>query len=314
MSTIFRRALAPNFIERLKDEASKAGWWADVLADPQLFIAPRGSYLDVYWRGQRLFHVRASPSGLKVTTHPKYLVDPALARPVTLADGSFNVPSGFIDRYSGQVTLNKMKSAAGLFSKLEKIGCHEITIRNRSVVDCEIAFPGKVSLGDGGGDKTTPRVDLAALEPNGDDARLVFWEAKHYSNGELRAERGRAPVCRQVDIYCKYLSLNREAVEESYTKVAANLVAISAMGAARSLSPLIREVGTGTRTLTLGTDPKVGLIIFGFDMGQRDHPIWQDHLQGLKANIPCIRAAGDAKVISLTSPIRPAVLRFSQSK
>jgi hypothetical protein len=296
---IFGRALHSGFIDKLEAEAIKTGWWADVLTDPKLFIAPRGSYLDVYWRGQRLFHVRANPSGLKITTHPKYLVDPALVLPVALVDGSFNVPDGFIARYGSRVTLDKMKTAAGLFSGLEKTGCHEIAIRNRSIVDCEITFPGKVSLGDGGSDKVAPRVDLAALEQDGDVARLVFWEAKHYSNGELRTDHARAPVCRQLDTYREYLSNNREAVEDSYTNVAANLVAISAMGAARKLSPLITEVGTGRRQLTLGAEPKVGLIIFGFDMGQRDHPIWQDHLKDLKANIPDVLAAGDAKAIKL---------------
>jgi hypothetical protein len=298
------------FIKQLEAEAAKGGWWADVLADPELFIALRGSYLDVYWLGQRLFHVRASASGLKVTTHEKYLLDPALAGQVSLTDGVFDIAGlierAFVREYQGSgmprkmQTISKMKATAGAFSGSEKAGCHEIAVRNPEVIDVEIAFPGIVSLDDGGDDKTAPRVDLAAVEPDGNDARLVFWEAKHYGNGELRvrlADVKSAPVCRQIRVYKKYLTDNQKAVEDSYTNVARNLVAIRAMGRERPLWPLIEEVGTGKRRLTLGVEPKVGLIIFGFDSGQRDQPGWKKHLQRLKDDsaISYVRPVGDAK-------------------
>jgi hypothetical protein len=192
-----------------------------------------------------------------------------------------------------------MKSAAGLFSGLEKTGSHEIAVRNPTVIDCEIAFPGVVSLGDGGDDKQAPRIDLAAIETYGNEARLAFWEAKHYGNGELRAESAPAPVLRQVKIYKKWLSDNRAAIECSYTKVAENLVAISTMGWKRQLSSLITDVATGKRQLTLGAEPAVGLIVFGFDSAQRDHAGWISHRERLKKEIAPIRPAGDAKNIHL---------------
>jgi hypothetical protein len=51
MSNKFGRALDLAFIKKLEAEAEKEGWWADVLADPELFIAMRCGYLNVYWRG-----------------------------------------------------------------------------------------------------------------------------------------------------------------------------------------------------------------------------------------------------------------------
>jgi hypothetical protein len=180
--SIFKHSISPEFIEQLNQEAAKEGWWKDALADPKLFIALRGSSLNVYWRGQSLFLVTEGSSGLTVTTHEKYLVDPALASQVPLNDGAFDVASlvenGFIRHYKGPATLAKMKSAAGLFSGLEKTGCHEIAVRNPSVIDCEIAFARSMSPGDGGGKNAAPRVDLASLERDGNDVRLVFWEAK----------------------------------------------------------------------------------------------------------------------------------------
>jgi hypothetical protein len=192
MGLRFDRALNAAFIEKLEAEARRDSWWADVLADPKLIVALRGTYLNVYWRGQSVFRVESTSSGLNVTTHEKYLVDPKLASQVTLTDRDFDISTlaekGFVRHYEGPATMAKMKAAAGLFSGLEKTGCHEIAVRNAGVIDCEIAFPGRVSLDDGGDDRHAPRIDIAALETSAEEARLVFWEAKHYSNGELRAE------------------------------------------------------------------------------------------------------------------------------
>jgi hypothetical protein len=313
MVTKFDRALDPAFIAALAIEAEKKTWWFDVLSDPKLLIALRGSYLKVYWRGQSLFCASSQKpefdqavaggikTGVKATTHEKYLVDPELASQVSLADRVFDIASlvdkGFIRSYEGPLTLAKMKKAAGLFSGLEKTGCHEIAVLNSAVIDVEIAFPGKVSLDDGGKDKQAPRVDLVSLESFDDEARLVFWEAKHYSNGELRAENGSPAVLRQVKIYKKYLSENRKAIEHSYKKVAEDLVSISNMGWKRQLSPLINDVGTGKLGLTLGAEPKVGLIIFGFDSAQRDHG-WRGHRERLN-EIGDICAVGEAKKVRL---------------
>src|SRR4051812_33555432 len=116
MASIFEHAVNKDFIKALEVEGTKEGWWADVLADPKLLIFPRGSYLNVYWRGQSLFCVNAYRSGPKVTTHEKYLVDPKLASQVPLTEGVFDIESllkkgGFIRRYEGKKTLADMKTA-----------------------------------------------------------------------------------------------------------------------------------------------------------------------------------------------------------
>lgn len=293
MASIFEHGLVPGFIEKLTAEAERASWWADVLGDASLYIALRGSYLNVYWRGQSLFWIGPTASGLKVTTHAKYLVDPELADQVSLTGRDFDVQSlreiGFIRQYKDRSTINKMKKTAALFSGLEKSGCHEIAVNNPGVIDCEIAFS------DG---KRAPRVDLAAVEPFGDAVRLAFWEAKDYSNGELRASDGLPRVYNQVKSYEKILSDHRDAIEESYAKVAANLVEIHKMGWQRPLRPLIADVAAGRR-LTLGPQPEVGLAIFGFDRGQRDDAGWKVHLGRLTGNIERVRAVGNAKTLRI---------------
>lgn len=300
----FKRSISKEFIEQLAKEAAKGGWWADALADPKLFIGLRGGYLNVYWRGQSLFLVTEGSSGLTVSTHEKFLIDPKLAGQVPLIDGSFDIASlikrAIVPRYEGPTSLKKMKDAAGYFSKTEKTGCHKIAVLNSNIIDVEITFPGKVSLDDGSDDKQGPRVDIASVEPYGDDqARLVFWEAKAFGNGELRTAGEDVPVCHQIEVYRKYLSDpgNSTAITEDYKLVAKNLVDIQNMGWVRPLSPLIEDISLGRRQLTL--EPKVGLIIFGFDAGQRDHSGWQKHLQRLKANIPHVIAVGNAKQIRI---------------
>lgn len=299
----FIHGLSAEFIAQLAAEANINSWWADALNDPKLFVAVRHNYLNVYWRGQSLFRVKP---GLKVTTHVKFLVDPKLADQVSLAEGKFDVGGlldrGLVSRYEGPPTLAKMKTAAGLFAGPEKTGSHEIAVNNPDVIDCEIAFPGIISPHDGGPDETAGRVDLLSLQQDRDTVRLVFWEAKHYSNPELRAKDGRAvPVCDQVKRYKKYLcdNDNRKAVADSYTKVAANLVAIRDMGLRRPLSPLITEVGTGKRSLTLDPEPRVGLVIFGFDQAEKVYPDWKRHLGRLKHEVAPVVAGGDAKNIRL---------------
>jgi hypothetical protein len=300
----FDHALSQPFIEALRQEADRDGWWRDILADPTLVIATRGRSLNVYWKGQSLFRASFVGRALTVTTHEKFLLDPTLDGQVPLqTDGTFDVAAllhkGFLRRYEGKDTLCKMKSAAGAFANAEKAGCHEVAIRNPNVIDVEVAFPGKYMFG--GKQTTAPRVDLAAVETDGAGARLVFWEAKTYDNGDLRAlnEGSAARVCGQVEQYRQILTQGREIVEGSYARVAANLVAFSEMGWARPLSKVIEAVGTGEATLRLHDEPAVGLIVFGFDAGQRAEKRWVGHRGKLKESIGRVKLCGKPKQVRL---------------
>lgn len=307
MTRVFDHSASRKFMEQLRAENERRGWLTDVLADPELLIAFRGKYLNVYWRGQSIFRVGSSSKGLTVTTHQKYLVDPGLASQVPLGvDGRFHVEEltrrGFTQRYENAGTLERLKKAAGLYAGEEKTGCHEIAVRNNNVIDVEIAFPGKVLGGDDVPEKTAPRVDFASIEPDGDEARLIFWEAKAFGNGELRTAGSEAPpVCRQIKTYENYLSRDRRAVEDSYTRVAGNLMALKEIGWKRELSPLLHAVASGKRRLTLGKEPRVGLVIFGYDAAQGRDKRWKDHLSRLCDNVPglVVRAAGSPKNIRL---------------
>ena len=302
---IFERALEPSFVDALRHEAARNGWWRDVLDDPQLVVATRGTMLNVYWQGQALFTVTyPRKDALLVTTHEKYLLDPALNKSVALgADGCFDTTAllkhALLERYEGPATLAKLKTASALFAGGEKEGCHEIAVRNPNVIDVEIAFS-RENVPDDDLLRKIPRIDLAAVEPDGPDARLVFWEAKTYDNKELRTSKEEpARVCHQVAEYRTVVRQHRALLEASYARVAANLIAFEEMGWKRKLSPLLKAIGAGEIRLQLGDEPKIGLIVFGYDAGQRDAVHWQPHRDKLQAFIKAVKFGGEAKGIKL---------------
>jgi hypothetical protein len=288
----FDRALDCGFIDKLRAEANAGGWWRDVLDDSKLVVAQRGKSLDVYWRGMSLFHVISSLSGLIVDTHAKYLLDPRLDSRVTFSlmkrqfdvDG-LKVPP-LIRSYENSGTLDLLKKAAGIYSSLEKAGCHEIAVRNSNVIDCEIAFPGFGRTG---------RIDLASLEESDRAVRLVFWEAKHFWNGDLRSRCGKPAVYEQIEKYRTFLAKpeHRDRILSSYTKVIKNMVAIRDMGWKRKLSSLFDAVAAG-KSLVIDERPKVGLLIFGFRDANRRDPTWREHLRVLRERLG---TPGDAEAI-----------------
>lgn len=294
----FRRGLSDEFVSALRNEADKGGWWTDVLADRGLLIAVRDEYLNVYWRGQSLFRVHRNGKALAAWTHPKYLLNPALSRPVRFDGRAFRLGDlssrALTQEYEDNSTLEMMKKAAGIYSNSEKIGVHAIATTNSSVVDVEIAFRN-------GGDAKRgklPRADIAVIEPGADnEARLVFWEAKLYRNKELRSDSGKAQVFGQIEKYRTVISAHREALIGSYKRVAQNLIDIADMGPSglRKVSQAVRGVATGDLALGIDDPPDVGLIVFGFDQAQRADAIHRASL------IDAIRfkALGDAGAITL---------------
>jgi hypothetical protein len=294
----FQRGLSPEFIKALRN-LSDEGWWRDVLDDDTLIIGIRHEYLDVYWRGQSIFSVTLKNGRLDATTHPKYLLDPALSKRVGFDGHNFDIDamknSGLIHVYEDGETLGKLKKAAGLFTGPEKSGVHDIVTGNDNVVDVEIAM----SAGDVAGAGVLPRADIATFEKGGDGAHLCFWEAKTFYNPELRTS-GEKNVISQMERYKTVILHHREPIIESYTRVAGNLQAIADMsGGRRRISKSIRDVAQGA-PLTVRQPVDVGLIVFGFDAAQKKHT-WEPLKDRLAARMKTnrIKSAGEAKKIRL---------------
>lgn len=214
------------------------------------------------------------------------------------------VERGFLGKY-GPGALDRLKRAAGLYTGEEKAGCHKVALANATTIDVEIAFSSTIEGADEADTVKNPRIDLLLLEPLGTtEARLVFWEAKAFSNAELGSQGSKLdpPVLGQIERYRAVISESRKALEESYTRVCADIQALrGAVG--RNVHELIEEVAIGKRQITVGDEPSVNLLVFGFDKAQRDK--WTKHKERLADRLAelggRLKAVGDPKKARLRS-------------
>jgi hypothetical protein len=274
-----------------------------VLADASLIIGIRDEELDVYWNGQSLFHADFEGDRVNVNTHVKYLLDPKRDDRVSLKeDGKFDVKLTPTLASYASGALSKLKTAADLFSGIEKQGVHAIAQANEDVIDVEIRLD---AMGlDINIRRKQPRIDIAAFEQRDDGVELVFWEAKLFINPEVRAKEPASPkVVGQIEEYKKVLHARQPEVLSSYRLVAKNLVTIAEMsGGVRIVGPAIRAVADGEE-LRMSPSPNVGLVIFGFDADQKAKgSIGDIHFKKLKVQLGAestVRACGKAGDLKL---------------
>lgn len=237
---------------------------------------------------------------MNVNTHVKYLLDPKRDDRVPLKeDGKFHVELTPMLASYASGTLSKLKTAADLFSGMEKQGVHAIAQASDDIVDVEIRLDAK----DLDTERDQPRIDIAAFEQRSNGVELVFWEAKLFANKEVRASGFAFPkVVGQINEYKKVLQARQNEVLYSYRRVSKNLVTIEEMsGGVRKVEPAIRAVAEGEE-LRMSSPANVGLVIFGFDADQKAKgSIGQKHFEKLKKQLVAksVRACGNAAELKL---------------
>ena len=196
----FKRGLEEKFVKLLNEEYNKGGWWRDILKDPQLHIGIRNNYLDVYYRGNSLFLIKYSSKGLLGQTHYKYLIHPEMKiKPIIFSNGTIgNLENVFINSLD-EKNIGLMKRASNVYAGEEKKGIQWILNSNPNIIDMEIALTqeaekleaeGIEEMEEGKG-PAAQRIDFAALQKTSNGVELVFFEAKLFSNKELRAVKSR---------------------------------------------------------------------------------------------------------------------------
>jgi hypothetical protein len=314
-SSSFRRRLSKDFLKALDHliNVPEGQWWRDVLAHPDLILAVRDDYLNVYYRGGSIFRIVYRDGEIIPESHVKYLVRQKQAYATLRPDASFNINPKelFWQAYQGRTTLNEMIAAASALAGSEKTGLHALVKANPKVIDVEVAFASPAANRDesdeaviGSADDldvlTDPneeaatqkgpawrqdRLDAATLAERDGDFWIVFHEAKHFANKELRAGNGRTPpVVDQIIRYRRSLEQYAPDISRSYIELCQALVGLDNMrakvlgsdkaGLSTLLDPLIAKAATAT---ALRVDPEPRLIVFGFDKDQRDGPVWQHH-------------------------------------
>lgn len=311
----FNRDVSPLFISALQDQP----WWPDIVADPNLFIAIRDGYINIYYQGCSLARIRDSQGGPKVEVHYKYLVPPELQSSyVTLvpsADASLTPLIENLTRDLGKI--ERIKRASRPYAGLEKTGVHKIIMNNPNVIDVEVALAldatdeqpeestfeeATFSEDDGittqsvGKRSSAKRIDLAALCENEGEVELVMYEAKLYSDSRIKAQGNAKPtvIHEQIEPYARLLEMYKPDLERSYRRVTQNLVKLRGE---KAFARVMADVAEG-RPFTINTEPR--LIVFGFDADQRDHRWGKLHLTKLREQLTDrVLAAGNPENIRL---------------
>ena len=144
------------------------------------------------------------------------------------------------------------------------------------------------------------------LQPGADgQAVAVFHEAKHFSNSALRANPDREPaVVAQMRRYQEAIKHHQAPLIDRLRATCGTMVRFAKMrqavqtndpsSDAKSFTDLMRTVAIGERSLSL--DPMPRLIVFAFDVDQRDGRFDKEmaRLKEIDPAMP-VRAVGNPK-------------------
>lgn len=258
----FKRGLCQDFVDQLNEMYNESGsWWRRFVDDEDLFLAIRNNYINVYYRGNNLLKLEQRGRGRNRTIggqiHYKYLLKPSVDKSayVKIIDGKpclQDTKSLFFE----SLDVKKLKAAADHHAGREKTGVYEIICANRNILDTEVGF-------------STPRsyVDFAALIEAEQGVKIVFFEAKHFTNQELRTSGDADPkVIDQIERYKCLLKKNRHALIDSYRKVCCNL--LCTQGLAKKYPKrhkILKSIADGAK-LCIDENPR--LVVFGYDCDQ----------------------------------------------
>ncbi len=285
----FSHVISAPFVDRLNREYSLGGWWKAIADDRDLFVAMRDEYINVYWKGNSLLKLRFKDGELIGETHYKYLLRPEVETQT------------YVRIENGQT---KLAAPANLFMPdSEKEGVHQIVKNNSNVIDVEIAFSTEHEKT---GRLTAKRIDFSALKIAPSGPEIVFFEAKLFTNKELRADGPVVPVFGQLNQYRDFLgdALNAANLVSSYRQTCGNLVALDGVSNRYgTMLDIMKEIATDKVDLKINSD--VRLVVFGFDSDQRDGKVWAPHSKKLLDELgENLLISGDAAKITrgISSP------------
>jgi hypothetical protein len=213
----FKRGVSKEFIQTLnefrKDENS---FWSKMLNDKELFIAIRDKYLNVYYYGQSICKLFSNKEHIKGETHKKYLgvndVDY-----FTSEDGEIKDPTAIIKSLCAIDEIKKnVKKHIG---EEKRASYNQILSEPDKCIDVEVTLvENKVELPTKLEDYKRNSIDFAVVE----NEQLVFYEAKHISNQEIRSNSPKPDVIYQLERYKESLENHKDEIISSYQIVSKN--------------------------------------------------------------------------------------------
>lgn len=259
MSEFKRGITNQNFITELNSNK----YWQQMVKDEDLFIAIRNEYLNVYYYGQSICKVEFVKNKIKWTSHKKYLgID----------------ESGYIDTGAYLEKIEELKQNARKHGGKEKEQVKQNILEDKRlcILDVEITFGKEGSFG-------KRSIDFLAIEKDSSNKiKLVFYEAKHFDNSEIRA-REIPKVFEQIEKYESALNDTNHKTEilNSYKTIYENIKALNL----NNKTNLVQLIGADSSKLEIDTEPR--LIIFAIDKSKID----DIHIQKLKTRF------GDKRLI-----------------
>lgn len=259
---VFKRGITNSeFIKALNNLYSdKTSFWYKIVNDNDLFIAIRDEYLSVYFKGQSLCKLSFHEGVIKGETHKKYLG--------VCSSGYFVSNDGLIINEDAKIRhlseLESIKENIRNYVGKEKFESYkEVMDEKNRVIDVEITMiKNKVSNPQKHSDYEISSIDYLSLEKN----KLVFYEAKHYSNPEIRS-RTTPKVFEQVDRYERALHNHKNEILHSYKTILKNLSDLKLL-----------KKGSYTKDLEIDFNPY--LIVFDIDKKENA----DGHLQKLRSH------------------------------
>lgn len=258
--TIFKRGIKNNdFLIKLNNLYSdKNSFWHKMVNDKDLFIAIRDEYLNVYYKGQNLCKLSFRNGLIKGETHKTYLGG--------LNQGYFISKNGLISNKKAKIkNLSELDSIKenikNCIGKEKRESYKEVLDDKNCVIDVEITLVrNKVLNPKNQSDYEISSIDYLSLEMN----KLVFYEAKHFSNSEIRSKTS-PKVFKQIDRYKRELHNHKIELLNSYKVVLQNL---------KDLKLLKKQLDI--KGLEIDINPN--LIVFGIDKNESE----DSHLQKLR--------------------------------
>jgi len=213
----FKRTISNAMADAIKDAYERKSWIHQYIDDPELFLAIRNESINFYYRGNSVLKLTFEGAQLNGYIHYKFLLRPFLEK-----EGSKDRPYVSLTQRRQLPVINPkeenaskwIKAASKPYSGVEKEGVDKIIRANKNIVDVELSFSRETV--DGAVDGTRKnRIDFCALRDNGTGLELCFYEAKHFSNSELRA-KAEPKVVSQIGRYNKTISRHKEAIHSAY--------------------------------------------------------------------------------------------------
>jgi hypothetical protein len=268
---LLKRGLKQGAFDALTEmaESPDQNWWKDLLAHwtpsgasddkRPLRLAIRDNTLNFHLKGQSVARVefgrRCRPFA---KVHLKYAFEDASEKGPAQLTGTevLHRESGRRDTYAGPATLREWMARAAKRETPENAEVERVVANNSSVIDLEMETRAQQRL----------RMDLVALEADGDLARIVFWEAKRAVDGRFKTRSDRPEVMTQIEAYRSYLghSKHRASVIAAYRETCRTLLGFAGMAGgngAERLDPLLLKVANDESELTVDETPR--LMVFG---------------------------------------------------